>query len=449
MLGGSVDKPLRDVWNFFGGFYRRMSFYLVERRFSLCRNVTHRFGLVNRMIRQVPWLLTLLIALPLCTGISFTWAAPISITNAGFEDISGESPLNEFTFGPLNGWDLYDPDTITGGGEGPTYFVGTLTPFEPDPIGNPGVFANFPDGAAEGERVAISFNFEGSGGGGEYGLFQTLADALQANTAYNLQVEIGNIASATAMSGEFFDLDGFPGYRVDLLAGGVVIAQDNNSLSGSIDEGEYGTSTVALATGATHPQLGQSLGIRLVNLNQIDPAFTDSDLEVDFDDVRLDAIQVPDPSGDFNMDGLWNCTDVNALVGAIASMSSVLSFDMNSDGVISIADITDPGDGWLAVGGANNPADTGGHTFLVGDANLDGVVDGQDFLAWNDHKFTNVAAWCSDDFNADGLVDGQDFLLWNENKFTSSDSVSAVPEPGAAMLSFISLVLLGFARVRR
>jgi hypothetical protein len=229
-----------------------------------------------------------------CWSASAVIAAPLTVINPGFEDITGESPVNEFTFGPLNGWDLYDPGTITDGGDGPTYFIGTLTPVEPDPIGDPGVFVFFPDGAAEGQRVGISFNFEGSGGQGEYGMVQTLADTLQPNTTYQLQVEIGNIASGTAIDTTFYPLDGFPGYRVDLLAGGVVIAQDNNSLAGSIPDGEFATSTVDFSTGAAHAQLGQPLGIRLVNLNVADGSFPASDLEVDFDNVRLTA--VPEPS---------------------------------------------------------------------------------------------------------------------------------------------------------
>jgi uncharacterized protein (TIGR03382 family) len=47
--------------------------------------------------------------------------------------------------------------------------------------------------------------------------------------------------------------------------------------------------------GAAHAQLGQSLGIRLVNLNVIDGAFPTADLEVDFDDVRLDATAISAP----------------------------------------------------------------------------------------------------------------------------------------------------------
>ena len=89
-------------------------------------------------------------------------AAPLLVVNPGFEDVSGETPINEFTFGPLSGWDLYDPLSVTTGGEGPTYFIGTLTPFEPDPIGSAGVYAFFPAGAPEGLRVGIAFSFFGT-----------------------------------------------------------------------------------------------------------------------------------------------------------------------------------------------------------------------------------------------------------------------------------------------
>jgi hypothetical protein len=226
-------------------------------------------------------------------------AAQLVVVNPGFEDISGESPVNEFTFGPLDGWDLYDPSSVTGGGQGPTYFLGTLTPFEPDPVGDPGVYEFFPDGAPEGQRVGIAFSFSGSGGQGEWGFVQVLSDALQANTTYTLRVRIGNIASGTSISNDTFPLDGFPGYRVDLLAGadlpsgGVIVAQDDNALAGSIPEGEFAESTVELTTDASHPHLGETLGIRLVNLNQVDPTYPGSDLEVDFDDVRLDASPAP------------------------------------------------------------------------------------------------------------------------------------------------------------
>jgi hypothetical protein len=232
--------------------------------------------------------------LALISTVGFVWADPVAIVNPGFEDITGETVQFEFTFSPPPGWNLYDPSAITAGGAGPDYYVGTLTPFVPDPINHPGVFVNFPGGAPEGQRVAIAFNDNPTGGGGEYGLVQTLSATLQADTAYSLRVLIGNIASGQSQNFGFFNLNGFPGYRVDLLAGGVVIASDNNSLLP--DEGTFEESLVSYTTGSGHAQLGQALGIRLVNLNLVDNTDLTADWEVDFDDVRLTATAVPEPA---------------------------------------------------------------------------------------------------------------------------------------------------------
>ena len=153
---------------------------------------------------------------------------------------------------------------------------------------------------------------------------------------------------------------------------------------------------------------------------------------------------MPGISGDFNADGAWDCSDIDALVGEIAAGTNNAAFDMNGDGLVDNADVYDAGNGWLAVGGANNPSDTsGGNAFLPGDANLDGVVDVSDFNLWNGSKFTNTAAWCSGDFNTDGVVDVSDFNLWNGNKFTAADSrpAAAVPEPGSAALLVFGLGL--------
>lgn len=152
--------------------------------------------------------------------------------------------------------------------------------------------------------------------------------------------------------------------------------------------------------------------------------------------------------GDFNNDELWNCDDINALTAAIAAGSTDLSFDMNDDGVIDIDDVTEAGVGWLAVGGANNPDDTGGNPFLPGDINIDGTVDGGDFLTWNTNKFQSLDAWCLGDLTASGIVDGGDFLIWNTFKFQSSDGVQAIPEPSGLALVVSMLGCLAFRRRR-
>ena len=237
---------------------------------------------------------------------SFCFGLELAVTNPGFEDITGETTVGEFTFGELNGWELYDPNTVTSNGDGPDFYIGTLTPFEADPIGNPGVYEFFPDGALEGQRVGIAFNFDGTEALGEYGMYQELTDTLQPFTTYTLEVGIGNIATGNASTG-FFPLDGFPGYRVELQAGGVMLDEDDNTLAGTIPDGEFATSTVTFTTGASHSQLDQNLGILLVNLNVEDSNFPDSDLEVDFDDIRIDAS--PAIAGDFDFSGTVDGTD--------------------------------------------------------------------------------------------------------------------------------------------
>ncbi|HMN96854.1 MAG TPA: hypothetical protein PKC43_10170 [Phycisphaerales bacterium] len=273
-----------------------------------------------------------------CVTIGFTLlAAPgsaraesIPIVNPGFEEVEGTWLFNEFSFGAPPGWSLHDPAGIAGSGAGPTCYVGTLRPFEIDPAGSPGVFVYFPAGAPQGERVAIAFNVAGSGGQGEYGIVQTLAATLQP-TSYTLTVLVGNIASGSALSGEFFDLDGFPGYRIELLAGGVVIGSDDNALAGSIPEGEFAPSIISVAIPRGHPGVGQPIGIRLVNLNIVDPLFPAADLEVDFDDVRLEAAP-SSPGADLDGNGIVDGADLGLLLAAWNTPEADLDGDGTTDG---------------------------------------------------------------------------------------------------------------------
>ena len=228
-------------------------------------------------------------------------AAPVAVANAGFEDLylgsnlppeyGGDVPTGAFPTGPPPaGWDVW----VAGGSADPGMFTGVLNPgttadYTPDP-------PCFPDGAPEGDNVVLLYR-SGDAGGNEYGVEQTLADTLAADTLYTLAFDVGDIASCAGLVPpyqSFFVLDGFPGFRVQLLAGGVVIAEETGPLS--LDEGEFGTATLAVATGAAPAQLGQPLAIRLVNRSQPDVPGVDG-LEVDFDDVRLDATPLPEPAG--------------------------------------------------------------------------------------------------------------------------------------------------------
>jgi hypothetical protein len=219
-------------------------------------------------------------------------AAPVAITNPGFEDLylgsnlppqyGGDVPTGSFPTGPAPaGWTSYYAS-----GSAPELFIGVLNPgTTADHAPNPPCF---PDGAPEGDNVVLLYA-DGDDGGGEYGVVQQLSATLQANTAYTLSVEVGDIASCAGLVPpyqSFFNLDGFPGHRVQLLAGGVVVAEHNAALA--LGEGEWGRVEATLVTGSNPAELGQPLAIRLVNRNQPDEPGV-SGLEVDFDDVRLDA----------------------------------------------------------------------------------------------------------------------------------------------------------------
>jgi len=246
--------------------------------------------------------LPLLVACLLPPGASVpTPAPPIDVSNAGFEELypngnlppeyGGDVPTGTFPTGPPPaGWTAY----YEGGSPLPGTFLGVLHPgtaadFAPDP-------PFFELGAPEGDNAVLLYT-DGDAGGLEYGVEQTLGEVLRADREYTLRVAVGNIGSGTALlppysSLGFFDLDGFPGYRVQLLAGGVVIAEDVDGVLPA--ERQWETATVELVTTASHPRLGQPLGIRLVNRNRPDvPGVTG--IEVDFDDVRLEVVRTKSP----------------------------------------------------------------------------------------------------------------------------------------------------------
>ena len=144
--------------------------------------------------------------------------------------------------------------------------------------------------------------------------------------------------------------------------------------------------------------------------------------------TRIGAVSF-DLLGDFNVDGAYSCEDIDDLIAEIAAGTNDPSFDLNDDALVDV----DDRDMWLATAGEFNLGP--GKAYLLGDATLNGVVDGLDFTVWNANKFTNVAAWCSGDFSANGVVDGVDFTLWNANKFTESDVLRAMTkDPSPALV---------------
>ena len=205
-----------------------------------------------------------------CPG---AWGADIPIDNPGFE--TQELADGEYDWLMDNeGWGYVAND-------------GYLGPWNPGldvlpEVGDNGYGGNAP----EGENVG--YTEPGVGVPGGFG--QVLTEALTAGMTYTLTVEVGNTLGYA-----------WGGYSVQLLAGGsqppagdgsgyagevtggILLAEDNNTLV--IAEDTFETSTVTYTAGPDDPLLGEPLQIRLLALGGE---------EVDFDAVSLDAI--PEPS---------------------------------------------------------------------------------------------------------------------------------------------------------
>jgi hypothetical protein len=85
---------------------------------------------------------------------------------------------------------------------------------------------------------------------------------------------------------------------------------------------------------------------------------------------------------------------------------------------------------------------------LPGDINLDGRVDGADYVIWANH-FKKPGTLSEGDLTRDGKVDGADYLIW-ANHYTGVKSAAIpVPEPSGAGLALVVTAFAGIAAWRR
>ncbi len=173
----------------------------------------------------------------------------IPVPNAGFEDpVLAE---DDWTWLDVPGWTWV-------GGEGPGIWHVTIGDF--DPVVAP-----------EGQNVLYSENAVGDAGG----VAQVLTETFAANTDYTLTAEVGN---------SYFYY--FAGYSVQLLAGGTVIAEDNDTLWPEYMN--WATSTVVYTYDPADSALvGQPLEIRLLNLGLDKDNPPENTVGVEFDNVTL------------------------------------------------------------------------------------------------------------------------------------------------------------------
>ena len=190
-----------------------------------------------------------------CLAIAshYLYGVSISIRNASFEEYvlaDGNYTTPDFPWGGIRTTDPIPGWMVTG-------FAGSYNP----------AASTYPGGLPDGNNVI--YGHVQSGTVGNATIAQVLTSNLQAFTTYTLRVAVGHYGT-------------FQGYKIQLLAGGNLLAQDNNTLLPASNT--FLTSTVNYTTGASNPYLGQALEIRLVSFG----------VQANFDYVRLDAINVPE-----------------------------------------------------------------------------------------------------------------------------------------------------------
>jgi alpha-amylase len=138
--------------------------------------------------------------------------------------------------------------------------------------------------------------------------------------------------------------------------------------------------------------------------------------------------------GDVNSTGGTDAADVTALYASFGTTTWLT--DLNVDGVVNIDDV--------------KTLVTKDFRTVAGDFNLDGQVDGLDYVVWRKNLGQTGANFLQGDATFDGAIGLDDLQVWRANfgfvrqplaPAGSGASLTAVPEPAALWLSVVGFSL--------
>ena len=220
------------------------------------------------------------------------------------------------------------------------------------------------------------------------------------------------------------------------------------SVPTTIEDLENGSFTL-IATSMDHPVVGTAIDLTDLGIAPTAPVETinfgsfGSFASIDpvlFMGIRSTTVR------DFDMNGILDVNDLDALVGEIVAGTNDLTFDVSRDGIIDDTDLSE----WLAEAAAKNGF---AEPYLLGDANLDGTVNAVDLNKLGQSWLSSPNAWQWGDFNADGIVDTGDLDELAQNWLMSIPAAASesVPEPAgiSLLLMFASLLVVKPFRATR
>jgi hypothetical protein len=231
---------------------------------------------------------------------SLASATSIPVINHSFE-ATAWSPCS--FGGPVPGW--------TAGGS-----WGSWNPGQGDECFWYGFDESVPDG------VQVAFTNSPNGP-----ISQVVNATLQPNTKYTLAVDVGRRSDCCAMED----------YKIQLLAGGVVLTEDNDILDPA--PGTFQTSIICVNVDRFHESLGQPLEIRL---------FLIGGTQAEFDNVRLESGPVGGDCtiatgilGDIDNSGAVDGADLGLLLGSWGDCPDCndCPADVNDDCTVDGADL--------------------------------------------------------------------------------------------------------------
>jgi len=326
-----------------------------------------------------------------------------------------------------------------------------------DPIENPTVAFPGPNfGTAAANAVSGADILTAGVGTGAFGIYApsfaldlTAGDDIDALAVADVGPTVG-ISDPVTVPGAAYDWLGGGSDMVlfSLRRGSPTIGTPDAFTGTPIEEGDILTPT---ATGAPGIFVAAE-DIGLGTLRSGTATFVDSFATLWADDLdALDVVQtkLADVTGDYIVDD----TDIDAMAalpgGPVAFGGGPLEADIDRD--FFVDPTFNPGTGTLV-------SDTdwiirGVLGTEYGDANLDGMVNFDDFLALQG-SFGAMGGWATGDFNGDMMVNFDDFLVLQGNfGFApvplSATELQSVPEPGTLFASFVALLSAAFILRRR